>query len=756
MGNSRLLRLVLVGWLGAVNLAADPLSKSRQINFFRDATSRQLNGLASRSDGRLLNGPAVTPVKVDLGNDLLWSLSSDGENLLVGTGPNGKVLTLARQPDGSFDTKVEVDLEENHIFSLARLPDGGLLVGTSPTGALVLVRKGAVVARAELPVDSILDLSLPREGTAQNVLVATGNPGRIFQVDLAKFATAGISAQKLATETELAAHGVTLFGSVRDDNLRRLIRMSDGRVIAGSAPRGNIYSFPVEGGAPIVLAENRNAEVADLLAWDGGFFAAVTFTSDPGEKRVKVANEKSSPADESGEKPAPDGSILLVNQPDSTAIFRGHSQLMWFPDGGYPEVVATQTNHAFYRLQRWDQQVLITGGEEGDLFGYDPEKRRSLVFPAATSAQVNGIVAAHGRTGAFYVMGNNPGSLDLVNFSALSRRQVTTKRIDLGVASEVGALRFEQIGAGDPSALQVELRASFSSDELEGWGAWKAAQYSGGGWQVGGLKGRYVQLRLSATTPAFELAGAQLYSLPQNRRPELQTFRVLSSNFALIPAPDAVESVTATLGQVLQGGSKENRSTRSGFLSSQIVPQMGTQVILWTVTDADADNLVSTFSIQGEHDSDWTDLAVESNEPYVQFEVSHLPEGLYRTRLIATETAPRPIDDRLSVTFETDDFLIDRTPPVIHDATLTWKQDRLWLKVRAVDARSLLAGLEIKLNNGMQAAIEHPADGILDSPDETFAYDFPAGRVSGSTSVELVVYDAVGNSSSRRLPVPKR
>lgn len=737
----------------AAGLRADPLSKSQHIDFFRDTNSRHLHGMAARSDGRLLTGPAVDRLKVDLGGDLLWCMAADGDGLLVGTGPDGKVLAIDPNVRGEIKPRVVLDLPESHVFAVRRLPNGDLLAGTSPQGTIVLARDGKVLARAALPADSILDfLVLPATGpTPPAVLVATGNPGRIYRVDVDRFAASGVDSPTRLDAPALAAHGITLWGSVRDDNLRCLLRRPDGTVVAGSAPSGNLYAFPADGGAPDVLAENRNAEVTDLLPWDGGFFAALTFASDPGETRVKRA--KGAKGDKDGDDaPETDTASIVLSDALQSGRFRGRSQLVWFPDGGFPEVVAARNNTAFYRLQRHGDLVLVTGGEEGELLGYDPANRRSLTFAGAASSQLNAIVPAARIPGAYYVMGNNPSALILVNFPGMTQPTVETERIDLGVPARIGALRFTRPLDFADSDLRIDLRASMSSDPAEGWGDWRRAEASAGGWSVAGLRGRYLQVRISPQRTPFELAPAEVYFLPQDRRPQLVDFRVLSPNFALIPSPDRVDSPSTTLAQLLQSGGKSVKD-RSAFLASQVVPQHGTQVVFWTINDPDDDNIVSTFSLRREGERDWTDLAVDTTDSYCQFEISHLPEGLYHTRLVAHEAAPRPEAERLATTFETDDFIIDRTPPEILEAKAERAGHRLRVTVRGRDALSLLAGAEVNLNNGAKTSLEQPADGILDGREETFVAELPMGTTAGATSVEVILYDAEGNSAARRLPL---
>lgn len=741
----------------AVSASADPLSKAQAIDFYRDVPSRNLHGAATRSDGRLTRGPSVTTLKLPATAPLLWSLANDGDKLLVGTGPDGRLLSIEPNASGTGKVETLLDLPETHIFSALRLANGDLLAGTSPQGTIVLARDGKVIARAALPADSIFDLVPLTDSASPAVFVATGNPGRIYRVDLATFARGGDHEEKLTTAEALTARGITQIGEIRDRNIRRLLRLADGRLIAGSAPKGNVYEFPATGGTPRILVENRGAEVCDLLPWDGGFFAAITFAAANREVRVNrpkpaapkneenATNANSASDDDDTPTPAP------ATEPTQPERFGGRSQLLWFPDGGFPETVANRTNMAFYRLVRQGQRVLIAGGEQGELLGYDPAVQRSLTYAGAASSQLNGLVA--GRTpDLFYAIGNNAAELTQIDFSASAPASAETRRIDLGIPAAIGQFQLGTASAIPAADLDVEVRTSFGSDETEGWSAWQPATATDGGWSVPGLRGRYVQLRFTTRNAAFALDKSELNYLPQNRRPQLQDFHIISPNYALIPSPESPQAPSTTLGQILSNN-RDDEKHRNSLASSPVVPQPGTQLIVWNINDADNDNTVATLSIRPTGTDAWTDLAVASPDNYVQFDISHLPEGVYQTRLVITETAPRPAPDRLSATFETDSLLIDRTPPVITTASMRRAEGRIYISVRAKDALSLLAGAEFTLNNGVHEIVEQPADGILDGRDETFVLELPEAKASGATSVEIIVYDRADNSVARRLPV---
>lgn len=741
----------------AAALLADPLSKQLEIDFFREVPNRNIKGLAVRSDGRLLVGPSIRELPGTIPADLLWTMvrSGDDKAWLVGTGPEGKVFRVNTDVRTDYRPELAIDLEATHVFALCALEGDAFLAGTSPQGTLSLVRGGKLVASVTLPADSLFDIVL-MPGQSKTALVATGNPGRIYRVDLEQFAAAGVTKGKL-TAAELAKSGIVAFGEIRDRNVRRLLALGD-RVIAGSAPKGNVYAFTAAGGAPLLLLENRDAEVTDLLAdGEGAFYATITLSGTPAESRVNrgpAASPAVAKADDTAE-----------NQGEATRTekFAGRAQLVYFPSGGLPETVVSRANTAFYRMT-WHEDstlkwVLLSGGEQGEIVAYSPVERRSINLGAVASAQVNAILPSHtGTRGLFHLLRNNAAGLSQLNFYESADRSLETRKLDLGVAAEIGQIRFARLEGAAAERVQVALRTSFGSDELEGWTGWTELKPADGGWFAPGLRGRYVQLRVTwryqlGAEP--EIDKATLFYLPQNRRPQLGDFRIFPVNLGLVPATDAPSAnPTTTLGQLLfpsQREGKDETKRKGGLLNSPVVPAPGAQIVYWSLTDPDDDTLSATFSISPMGKEEWTDLAIDTSESYVQFDVSHLPEGRYRSRLTVREQAPRPAAQRLSYAFETDYLTVDRTPPEILDAKAEHPPGAWRVSLEGRDALSLLEGAEFILNNGTRLTVEQPDDGILDSRHERFVAEFPEAKAAGATSVEIVLYDKSGNSTGRRL-----
>ncbi len=744
-------RLFLPFVFFVVTLRADPLTKQLEIDFGRDVASRHLKGLATRSDGRVLPGPVFTDLAGPKLGEILWMLRPAGPGrFVVGTGPDGKVQEVTFNPkDNSYAVREIADVAETQAIAVQSLSDGTLLVGTSPIAAVYLFKDGKNLARVPLPADSVFDFLPQPDGS---VLAATGNPGKVYRLDPKKLATAGVIEGKAGDDPLLADKGVALFGEIRDRNVRRLARLSDGRVVAGSSPKGNIYSFSPAGGPPLVLQENRDGEVVDLLPMeDGGFYAALVFATDTVSRLNRPADPKTADSKAADPKDKPP---LVEEKPG----FVGRSTVSYFPAAGFPESVMAKTNIAFYRLTRHNDWLLLTAGELGDTFGYDPVARRSLTFAGSSSSQLNDIASL--GEGRFLLLRNNAPGLGLMTFTATPLRELETKKLDLGQPGELGAFRFARLRGVETAGLKLQGRTNFGSDELEGWTPWTDLPVSDGAFEAPGLRGRYLKFRMQVTDapPDFQIDKATLYHLPQNRRPALTDFRILAPNLGLIPAGERPANATVTLGQLLFPSPRDTKDDsgdkrKDTLLGGQVVAQPGTQIIYWTVSDPDGDTLAYNFSLRPEHSDTWTDLAIRTPDNFVQFETGGLAEGLYLTRLAVSEQAPRPAVQRLSYTFETDNLLIDRTPPVLTTPVITRSEGRWLISVSGRDALSLLEGAEFVLNNGTRATVVHPADGILDGREERFTAEMPEAGAAGATSVEVVLYDRAGNAASTRVPL---
>ncbi|MGY8717750.1 MAG: hypothetical protein ACKVI3_08220, partial [Verrucomicrobiia bacterium] len=100
----RLLALFITSLVIGGSLIADSavtFSKSQNLNFYREVPSRDLKGLAIRSDGRIITGPQLSALAGNPVADLWWDIEAvSDQRWLVGTGPSGKILEIEVDASG--------------------------------------------------------------------------------------------------------------------------------------------------------------------------------------------------------------------------------------------------------------------------------------------------------------------------------------------------------------------------------------------------------------------------------------------------------------------------------------------------------------------------------------------------------------------------------------------------------------------------------------------------------------------------------
>lgn len=739
--------------------ASGPFSQSKSINFYREVASRDIVGLGLRSDGRLIAGPMLQELAGIPLEDLWWDLEHlESDSWLIATGPNGRVIKADIDSSGAtYQTTPWGESGSNHIFVLKKLSADLIVGGSNPDGQVIFWdAQGEELARVALPADSVFDLLWDDRG--ERLLAATGNPGSLYQIDPDVVLAS-------SPDDNLESRGVTLLSSIRDRNLRRLALAADGAILGGSAPSGNLYRFSATQNEPVILMDQEAGEITDIqVGPNGDIYATLVVASGNTTRRVMQSANVQPPkeAESKAEDKKPDSPAPSIFEAPPIDAFTGRSELILVPGGdGIPRTLSSRNKVAMYRITRYGDKFLLGGGDDGEILGYDPLDRRALYFAGSNSAQINDIESLP-NSGEFLLLSNNPLALSKLSSFRQGPRTAQTGSINLPTPSELGALRFNRLRDVDPVDLQIRMRANRSSDAAEGWTEWQTASREDDLWKVDGLIGKHVQVELELPADlaaTAQLDQAELFFLPQNRRPVLRSFRIVSPNYGLVPRTTATQASTGnlTLGQVI--GSSPNPSAnsedkqRQALLSSNLVPQLGAQVVTWTVSDPDGDNLNAKFSVRASESDEWIDLSVGANQGWLQFDRRSLAEGTYFSRLWIEEDAPRTPEDRQHVEFATDDLVIDLTPPVITAATVSEASGKTTVSIEARDAYSALEGVRLAFNNGYSVEVNQPTDGMLDGRSEQFFTSIDQRLIAMATAVEIYVMDSADNVAVKRIKI---
>ena len=240
-------RVLLVGLMGAVGLV--PVFSGAQgtklwsVDRYEDLAKGTTEGVAIRSDGVLEAGPAVS-LLYTTGGSYVWSIATDGDgNSYVGKG--GSVAGWAAVMRVGVDGKATKVFEgkELGVQAVRVMPDGALLIATSPDGKVYWVPGGAAVAggsgaavvfdpaQTEEKAKYIWDVAV----IGGSAYVATGAPAAVYRVDLSGAGKGAIAKAELVFKTA-------------DQHIRVLLAGADGSLWAGSDGAGVVYKLAAVGG----------------------------------------------------------------------------------------------------------------------------------------------------------------------------------------------------------------------------------------------------------------------------------------------------------------------------------------------------------------------------------------------------------------------------------------------------------------------------------------------------------------------------
>jgi len=159
----------------------------------------------------------------------------------------------------------------------------------------------------------------------------------------------------------------------------------------------------------------------------------------------------------------------------------------------------------------------------------------------------------------------------------------------------------------------------------------------------------------------------------------------------------------------------------------------------WLARDENGDALQFKVEIRGARESEWKLLKDNVRERSLSWDATAYPDGEYRLRVTATDAADNPPHQALSSVQESDNFVVDNTPPQITGLAATRTGARIELKWRAVDALHSLKKAEYSVNGGEWLAVQ-PTTRLTDSPqhDYTLTVDAPAGEATIAVRVSDV------------------
>jgi hypothetical protein len=641
-----------------------------------------LQGVAVGSDGVVRAGLKLGDVNLSGATTIFAALARADGSVLLGTSPGGKVLKVAGDQVSDF-----ADTKETGVTSLAEDGHGNVYAATFPDGKIFKVSQGKADVFATLPETTYV-WALAFDKAKANLYAAVGlEQGRVFRVNM-------------------AGQAEVMFRS-DEPHLVSLAVAPNGDVLAGSSGKGLLYRITGPGRATVLYDFPGDEVKAIAAAGDGTIWAIANEYSEPPDVPRRSAGALRSPAGPATTTPRP--------KP-------GKGQLWRFDPQGRPEKMMSHSEFHYMSLALDDSGTPYVGtGAEGRVYSVDDAHAVSVVADT-DERQVTAIGVAGLSKNA---LRPGPGAFIVSSDNAVFHRILgkggpdavwTSKVLDMGARAHFGALSFRAT-----APLEFSTRTGNTAAPDTTWSTWSNAMTTRS--PITSPAARYIQVRARFVQPTAELQE--------------------------VLVPFVTDNLRAVVTDVDAQAKSAVKETKEGLAQSgnEIPKHDATVHVGWKVENPDQDTLRYRLWYRRDGDAAWRDMLRDGEvvtKPDYDWDTATLPEGKYRVKVEASDELANPPDQTLKHTLETNNVLVDNTPPVFQTLAIAKRR----LHARVVDGASVIARVDVSID-GRGGTGEWrplaPADGVYDSQDETFDADISALVPAGAHIVAVRAFDAAGN-----------
>ena len=726
----------IVVWAAAAGMvpcvAAAQGTKLWKVDRYDQMERGQTEGVAIRSDGKLLPGPATSLIFQTTGN-YVWAVAADAAgNAYVGMGGTtaGGAVVMKVSGDGKSSTKV-FEGKELGVQGLRTGPDGRVYAATSPDGKVY--RLGATPAEATVVFDPatmpekpkyLWDLAFAPGGAsgsgAKEMFVAAGAPAVVYRVPLA------------GGKAEVAFRTV-------DQHVRCLLMGPDGTLWAGTDGSGVIYRFDMKaaGAKPFAAYAAPKREITSLtMDPAGNLFAA------------GVGTRPAAGASMPGLPPLPVtgtvGVTVTFSQPGSanaaqanTLIPEGSEIYRIAADGSPAKLVAFKDD-VVYTLAFDDGTLLAATGNRGRVYRVDAGVGGE---DAGRYADVAHLEAAQGMAfaavpGGQIVGTSNSGKVYRLEDRPAASSTYTSEVFDAGGYAQWGRAEVEASGAGS----EILERTGNVENPAMGWSDWTPVAKDGSARLPGG---RFAQWK-AVLRAGGSVDSVGLNYLGKNIAPVVDEVVVQPGARVTPPAPSAASQTVQVSFPPANGAAAV----------PVFVPDPNTQPLTaqkdktgitarWSAHDDNGDDLMFAVWYRGTGEKNWRLLKDKISDRYLSFDSELLPDGRYEMKVVASDAPVHSNAEALTGERVSGEFVVDTTPPVpgVLTATLLGAGSAMGKPqatgtgsgaqtIHAVfsvkDATSPISHAEYSLDAGPWEYLE-PVGKVSDSREERYDFTVPLG-----------------------------
>ena len=751
-------------------------------------------GVALTSDGHLRTGPGLAELAITP-STYVWSVAVDkAGTAYVGTASPATVLRIAA--DGKSFTLFE---SKDLSVQVVRLgPDGALYAATLPSDKVYRLKPDATAkqdeANAELIYDATkLDDATAGEATvsfkaangkdsgkasdskasdakpatdkitspekpgatsryiwemtfdaAGRLYIATGGPGAIYRVDVAK----------------PGAKPEAFFKS-DEQHIRSLAWDAQGNLIAGTDGSGLVYRISPQGKGYVLFEAPRREITAISVAANGTIYIAC------------VGDKSRNPLPPLNVQGPGMGAMITIMQPSSmqaantSASVPEGSEIYALAEGQAPRKLWSGKDEIVYALAAHAEGLLVLTGNRGrvlriaddggyaDIAHLAAQQGLSLAIAQSSKGQPENILIATGSTGKLYRLA-----------ASADKHEYASDVLDAGALARYGRVEVQ------PGSANYELltRSGNVEQPARGHDGETRADWGWSDWQplrdgvVASPAGRFLQWK-AMLRPNGVLGSVSVNYLPVNAAPVVDDVVVMpgarwSGQNQLAGQPPMVNIAFPS------SGPNPGMSFDAGANAPLQASKDRTAItVRWAAHDDNGDELTYSIFLRGDGETVWRLLKDNIREKAYSFDATLIPDGGYQVKVVASDSPSHTPGDALTGAKESQRYEVDTTPPVISalktsgepvDCEGSHCPRPFHVTFDAEDAFSPIARAEYSLDAGPWQYIE-PVGRISDSRREHYELRISLDVVAGMISEHLLtvrVYDRHDNAGVAKIVIP--
>jgi hypothetical protein len=717
--------------LGAMLVASDVGraeavgTRTFELDNYEKLSAGELKGTSVSSAGDVEAGWVSTRSTLQKGASIWSALARPDGSVLLGTGPDGRVLKV----DAQGHETVVAETGTLAVTAIVEGPGGKIYAATMPEGEIFVIDPTKAVgtnpsapaaekpkAWTKLPSDHIWALVFDKK--RNELFAGTGPDGKIYRVD--------------------AAGKSQVFYGTEDTQIVSLAIAPSGTLYAGTSGKGLLLAISAAGRAEVV--QDFNGHEVKAIGFQN---AAPAAAPEKGAKVAAPAKPESASGDtllcivnEYPSAPEPMKKWGVPTKPPSTGYGPSYASKgkgeVWKVSGlaadgsqGKPERLFRDDGTTFFSMavptapKAGGPIVYVGTAHEGKVLAIDEVHAVNVVAKAESrTIGAIGLAAGEGK-GSWFAAGDSAAFHQVTGVGG-PEATWTSKVLDASLKARWGKLTWRMTGA-----VELATRTGNTATPDDSWSPWSAALAAPG--KVTSPAGRFVQIRARwKGDGAASVRGISLAFVTDNLR-------------AIVT--DVSASKGTAVGATLVGGSTVPSSGTD-------VPSKNSSVKLtWKTDNPDGDSLRYRLWYRREESPTWRPITKE-DEPIsatdFAWQTEALAEGWYRVRLEASDEMSNPYGQALKHALDSAPFVVDNTPPVI--APLALNQGKLQGTV--TDGVGPIVRLEVQIDGKGPWRPITSADGILDEATEKV--DVALG-LSGSHVIALRAFDQAGNQVTKEI-----